>query len=62
VVVPGAGETKEYLPKGKHITVQKRIGSGRPATEGYPELRHSQIKGEKYLARYLVKRSRSIPI
>ncbi|MDD4953192.1 MAG: DNA-directed RNA polymerase subunit beta', partial [Desulfovibrionaceae bacterium] len=58
VVTPETGEPKEYLiPKGKHITVQESdfVEAGDLLTEGYPELHDIlKIKGEKYLARYLV--------
>ncbi|GAB7082064.1 DNA-directed RNA polymerase subunit beta' [Megalodesulfovibrio paquesii] len=58
VVTPEAGEPKEYLiPKGKHITVQDGdfVEAGELLTEGYPELHDIlKIKGEKFLANYLV--------
>ena len=58
VVTPETGEAKEYLiPKGKHITVQESdfVEAGDLLTEGYPELHDIlKIKGEKFLARYLV--------
>jgi DNA-directed RNA polymerase subunit beta' len=58
VVTPETGDTKEYLiPKGKHITVQEGdfVEAGEMLTEGYPELHDIlKIKGEKYLAKYLV--------
>jgi len=57
-VTPEAGEPKEYLvPKGKHITVQEGdyVEAGEYLTEGAPELHDLlRIKGEKYLANYLV--------
>jgi DNA-directed RNA polymerase subunit beta' len=58
IVTPDTGDTKEYLiPKGKHITVQEGdfVEAGELLTEGYPELHDLlKIKGEKYLAKYLV--------
>ncbi|MDD3312674.1 DNA-directed RNA polymerase subunit beta' [Pseudodesulfovibrio sp.] len=58
VVTPEVGEPKEFLiPKGKHITVQEAdfVEAGDLLTEGSPELHDIlRIKGEKYLARYLV--------
>jgi len=58
VVTPEVGEAKEFLiPKGKHITVQEAdfVEAGDLLTEGSPELHDIlRIKGEKYLARYLV--------
>lgn len=57
-VTPEAGEAKEYLiPKGKHITVSDGdfVEAGEMLTEGHPELHDIlAIKGEKYLASYLV--------
>ncbi|MCF8030385.1 MAG: DNA-directed RNA polymerase subunit beta' [Desulfohalobiaceae bacterium] len=57
-VTPETGERKEYLvPKGKHITVQEGdfVEAGEFLTEGAPELHDMlRIKGEKYLANYLV--------
>lgn len=57
-VSPEAGEPKEYLiPKGKHITVSDGdfVEAGEMLTEGHPELHDIlAIKGEKYLASYLV--------
>ncbi|MBU1229284.1 MAG: DNA-directed RNA polymerase subunit beta' [Proteobacteria bacterium] len=64
VVVPETGDTKEYLiPKGKHITVQEGdfVESGDLMTEGYPELHDIlKIKGEKFLARYLVEEIQNV--
>ncbi|WP_419787481.1 DNA-directed RNA polymerase subunit beta' [Pseudodesulfovibrio sp.] len=58
VVTPEVGEAKEFLiPKGKHITVQEAdfVEAGDLLTEGSPELHDIlRVKGEKYLARYLV--------
>ncbi|THB63070.1 MAG: DNA-directed RNA polymerase subunit beta' [Desulfovibrio sp.] len=58
VVTPDTGDAKEYLiPKGKHITVQDGdfVEAGELMTEGYPELHDIlKIKGEKFLANYLV--------
>ncbi|QLA16512.1 DNA-directed RNA polymerase subunit beta' [Desulfolutivibrio sulfoxidireducens] len=58
VVTPDAGDPKEYLiPRGKHITVQEGdfVEAGELLTEGYPELHDIlKIKGEKFLAKYLV--------
>ncbi len=58
IVTPETGEAKEYLvPKGKHITVQEGdfVEAGEFLTEGSPELHDLlRIKGEKYLAKYLV--------
>jgi DNA-directed RNA polymerase subunit beta' len=58
LVTPEAGDGKEYLiPRGKHITAQEGdfVEAGEALTEGYPELHDIlKIKGEKYLARYLV--------
>ncbi|MBG0776013.1 MAG: DNA-directed RNA polymerase subunit beta' [Desulfovibrionaceae bacterium] len=58
VVTPETGDPKEYLvPKGKHITVQDGdfVEAGEALTEGHPELHDIlKIKGEKYLANYLV--------
>ncbi|MEF8889010.1 MAG: DNA-directed RNA polymerase subunit beta', partial [Desulfohalobiaceae bacterium] len=57
-VTPETGESKEYLvPKGKHITVQEGdyVEAGEFLTEGTPELHDLlRVKGEKYLANYLV--------
>jgi DNA-directed RNA polymerase subunit beta' len=57
-VTPETGELKEYLiPKGKHITVQEGdfVEAGELLTEGYPDLHDIlKIKGEKFLANYLV--------
>jgi len=57
-VTPETGDSKEYLiPKGKHITVQEGdfVEAGEFLTEGAPELHDMlRIKGEKYLANYLV--------
>jgi DNA-directed RNA polymerase subunit beta' len=64
LVVPETGESKEYLiPKGKHITVQEGdfVEAGDMLTEGYPELHDIlKIKGEKYLARYLVEEIQNV--
>ncbi|SNR65827.1 DNA-directed RNA polymerase subunit beta' [Humidesulfovibrio mexicanus] len=64
VVIPETGESKEYLiPKGKHITVQEGdfVEAGDLLTEGYPELHDIlKIKGEKYLARYLVEEVQNV--
>jgi len=58
LVTPEAGDPKEYLiPRGKHITAQEGdfVEAGELLTEGYPELHDIlKIKGEKFLARYLV--------
>ena len=58
VVTPEAGDFKEYLiPRGKHVTVQEGdfVEAGELLTEGYPELHDIlKIKGEKFLAKYLV--------
>jgi DNA-directed RNA polymerase subunit beta' len=58
IVTPETGDFKEYLiPKGKHITVHDGdfVSAGEMLTEGYPELHDIlRIKGEKYLANYLV--------
>ncbi len=58
IVTPETGDSKEYLiPKGKHITVHDGdfVAAGELLTEGYPELHDIlKIKGEKYLANYLV--------
>jgi len=58
VVTPEAGDPKEYLiPRGKHVTVQEGdfVEAGELLTEGYPELHDIlKIKGEKFLAKYLV--------
>jgi len=58
IVTPETGDTKEFLiPKGKHITVQESdfVESGDLLTEGNPELHDIlRIKGEKFLANYLV--------
>ena len=58
IVTPEAGDAKEYLiPRGKHITVQEGdfVEAGELLTEGYPELHDIlKIKGEKFLAKYLV--------
>ncbi|TVM18924.1 DNA-directed RNA polymerase subunit beta' [Oceanidesulfovibrio indonesiensis] len=58
IVTPDTGDAKEYLiPKGKHITVSDGdfVEAGELLTEGYPELHDIlKIKGEKYLANYLV--------
>jgi len=58
VVTPEVGDSHEFLiPKGKHITVQEGdfVEAGDLLTEGAPELHDIlRIKGEKFLARYLV--------
>ncbi|MGE4299289.1 MAG: DNA-directed RNA polymerase subunit beta' [Desulfovibrionaceae bacterium] len=58
IVTPEIGDTKEYLiPKGRHITVSDGdfVEAGELLTEGYPELHDIlKIKGEKYLANFLV--------
>ncbi|MFW5722359.1 MAG: DNA-directed RNA polymerase subunit beta', partial [Desulfohalobiaceae bacterium] len=58
IITPDTGDTKEYLiPKGKHITVHEGdfVEAGESLTEGYPELHDIlKIKGEKFLAKYLV--------
>ncbi len=58
VISPEAGDPKEYLiPKGRHITVQEGdfVEAGELITEGNPDLHDIlKIKGEKYLANYLV--------
>nr|WP_027721457.1 DNA-directed RNA polymerase subunit beta' [Maridesulfovibrio zosterae] len=58
VVTPEVGDTKEYLvPKGRHITAQEGdfVEAGDLMTEGLPELHDIlKVKGEKYLARFLV--------
>ncbi len=58
IISPEAGEPKEFLiPKGKHITVQEGdfVEAGEMITEGNPDLYDLlRIKGEKYLANYLV--------
>lgn len=58
IVTPETGDAKEYLvPKGRHITVQEGdfVEAGEFLTEGAPELHDLlKIKGEKYLAKYLV--------
>lgn len=58
IITPEAGDPKEYLvPKGKHITVQEGdfVEAGEKITEGNPDLHDIlKIKGEKYLAKYLV--------
>ena len=57
-VSPEAGDAKEYLiPKGKHITVSDGdfVEAGEMLTEGHPEVHDIlAIKGEKFLAGYLV--------
>jgi DNA-directed RNA polymerase subunit beta' len=58
IITPETGDAKEYLvPKGKHITVQEGdfVEAGEFLTEGTPELHDLlKIKGEKFLAKYLV--------
>jgi DNA-directed RNA polymerase subunit beta' len=58
IVTPETGDPKEYfIPKGRHITVTEGdfVEAGELLTEGYPELHDIlKIKGEKYLAKYLV--------
>jgi len=58
IITPEAGDPKEYIiPKGKHITVQEGdfVEAGEKITEGNPDLHDIlKIKGEKYLAKYLV--------
>jgi DNA-directed RNA polymerase subunit beta' len=58
IVEPEVGEPRVYLiPKGKHITVAEGdfVECGEPLTEGHPDLHDLlRIKGEKYLAAYLV--------
>ena len=58
IVEPEVGEAHTYLiPKGKHISVSEGdfVESGELLTEGTPDLHDLlKIKGEKYLAFYLV--------
>jgi DNA-directed RNA polymerase subunit beta' len=58
IISPETGDTKEYLiPKGRHITVQEGdfVEAGELITEGNPDLHDIlKIKGEKFLANYLV--------
>ena len=58
IVTPETGDPKEYLvPKGRHILVQEGdyVKAGDFLTEGSPELHDLlKIKGEKFLAKYLV--------
>lgn len=58
IITPDTGDSKEYLiPKGKHVTVHDGdfVEAGELLTEGYPELHDIlKIKGEKFLANYLV--------
>ncbi|GAB1411046.1 DNA-directed RNA polymerase subunit beta' [Desulfovibrionales bacterium] len=58
IVEPEVGEPRAYLiPQGKHITVGEGdfVKSGELLTEGTPDLHDLlKIKGEKYLAFYLV--------
>ncbi len=58
IITPETGEKKEYLvPKGRHILVQEGdyVKAGDFLTEGSPELHDLlKIKGEKFLAKYLV--------
>ena len=58
IISPEAGDHKEYLiPKGRHITVQEGdfVEAGELITEGNPDLHDIlKIKGEKFLAKYLV--------
>ncbi len=58
IITPEAGDQKEFLvPKGKHITVQEGefVEAGELLTEGVPEMQDLlKVKGEKYLAKYLV--------
>ena len=58
IVEPEVGEARVYLiPKGKHISVGEGdfVESGELLTEGTPDLHDLlKIKGEKYLAFYLV--------
>ncbi len=58
IISPETGDHKEYLiPKGKHITVQEGdfVEAGELITEGNPDLHDIlKIKGEKFLANYLV--------
>ena len=58
VVTPETGDKIEHLvPKGRHITVQEGdfVEAGELLTEGHPDLHDIlRIKGEKFLANYLV--------
>jgi DNA-directed RNA polymerase subunit beta' len=58
IVEPEVGEARVYLiPKGKHISVGEGdfVESGELLTEGTPDLHDLlKVKGEKYLAFYLV--------
>ncbi len=58
IITPETGEKKEYLvPKGRHILVQEGdyVKAGDFLTEGSPNLHDLlKIKGEKFLAKYLV--------
>ena len=58
IISPETGDPKEYLiPKGRHITVQEGdfVEAGELITEGNPDLHDIlKIKGEKFLANYLV--------
>lgn len=58
IITPETGDAKEYLvPKGRHILVQEGdyVKAGDFLTEGSPNLHDLlKIKGEKFLAKYLV--------
>ncbi|MCF8108450.1 MAG: DNA-directed RNA polymerase subunit beta' [Desulfohalobiaceae bacterium] len=64
VVTPETGDPKEYLvPRGKHIIVQEGdfVEAGDFLSEGSPDLHDLlEIKGEKYLAQYLVDEIQSV--
>ncbi|NCC25170.1 MAG: DNA-directed RNA polymerase subunit beta' [Deltaproteobacteria bacterium] len=58
IITPEIGEAREYLvPKGRHITVRDGdfVQAGELLTEGSPDLHDIlKIKGEKFLANFLV--------
>ena len=60
IISPEIGDPREYLiPKGRQITVQEGnfVEAGELITEGNPDLHDIlKIKGEKYLANYLVEK------
>ncbi|MBU1002985.1 MAG: DNA-directed RNA polymerase subunit beta' [Proteobacteria bacterium] len=64
IVTPETGESREYLiPKGRHITVTEGdfVEAGEMLTEGNPELADIlKIKGEKFLANYLVEEVQAV--
>ena len=64
IITPEVGDPMEFLiPKGRHITVTEGdfVEAGEMLTEGFAELADIlKIKGEKYLANYLVEEVQAV--